>query len=195
MSGSMNGRRLLHGAGDCAPRVPRRRHVFWRSWIATAFLFSWGTVTRAEDGFDPADVVFPDDVRRAGACAGVAASDRAAGVRCLIEAEFSTDRRALSLAMGLLGAGGHVVGVERPYDMDGGFRGLIHIVPERPVGAYRRHLAWLAVRYFNEQHAYLSGRPPRGGRFKCGPRENLEAWNALVEEFFGGVDLGPRDCP
>jgi hypothetical protein len=27
--------------------------------------------------------------------------------------------------------------------------------------------------------------------FKCGPAENAKAWAALVEEFFGGVDLVP----
>ncbi len=33
--------------------------------------------------------------------------------------------------------------LEPEYEMDGGFRGMIRIVPERPVGEHRHHLSWV----------------------------------------------------
>lgn len=63
-------------------------------------------------------------------------------VRCLIAASYADDESSRELALALFDESGDVAGVEREFEMDGGFRGLIHIVPERPVGRYRHHLTW-----------------------------------------------------
>src|SRR5262249_43561194 len=40
---------------------------------------------------------------------------------------------------------GDVAGSERELDMDGGYRGAIHIVPAVPVGADLQHLRWVVA--------------------------------------------------
>lgn len=55
------------------------------------------------------------------------------------------------------------------------------------VGEYA---AELARRYYMEHRAVLRKQAVKRP-FKCGPPENAKAWAALVEEFFGGVDLVP----
>lgn len=52
------------------------------------------------------------------------------------------------------------------------------------------YAAELALRYFRETSAILDGRPPLPA-FKCGPPENARSWTAIVDAFFGGVDLVP----
>jgi hypothetical protein len=255
-------------------------------------------------------------------------------VRCLIEALYEDDEPALALALTLYDEFGDVAGVEPEYDMDGGWRGQVHVVPQRPVGAHRQHLQWaldaqrdiarvlgelsqdpnegfsyrhtglcwrffdtpgkrtpsamalnwllaynvsgslnksqtsvrelivhevfhfhdqaanhwsrralgplvdplvvqcgtdieclrpyapnrtqvvggtwyafqpdngdiaheyaaeLALRYFREQREIVDGRPALQPAFKCGPSPNAQTWQAMVDEFFGGVDRVP-DC-
>jgi hypothetical protein len=256
-------------------------------------------------------------------------SDR---IRCLVGAAYSDDAASRDLALALYDRSGGIAGVEDEQWMDGGFRGRIHIVPERPVGRYRaqiqrvvaaadafeafgeslrarakspirwryRPIAWrffrsvdrktpsayasqwtvgynvvgslnttevkvretlfhelfhlndngwsrpalgadfdaivakcgtgiaclapyapgdtkvrngtfyafqpdngdacleyaaeLALRYFRETSAILQGQPP-GPAFKCGPEENRRSWTALVDTWFGGVDLVPPCSP
>lgn len=55
------------------------------------------------------------------------------------------------------------------------------------------YAAELALRYYREQRAALSG-APIPAPFKCASPENARAWRLLAEEFFGGVDRTP-DCP
>jgi hypothetical protein len=54
----------------------------------------------------------------------------------------------------------------------------------------REYAAELALRWYKE-HRALWKTQPRLPAFKCGPPENARAWNALVKEFFGGVDRIP----
>jgi hypothetical protein len=75
-----------------------------------------------------------------GACAE---GDVDARVRCLQKLRFEDDAKASALALEMFDAHGDVVGLEREQDMDGGFRGRIHLVPELPVGPYARHLGWV----------------------------------------------------
>lgn len=56
----------------------------------------------------------------------------------------------------------------------------------------REYAAELALRYFREHEAILDGTPLEPP-FKCGSEENRVAWERLVEDFFGGLDLS-RDC-
>ncbi|MBX3206158.1 MAG: hypothetical protein KF764_13895 [Labilithrix sp.] len=56
----------------------------------------------------------------------------------------------------------------------------------------REYAAELALRYFREHEAILEGAPLEPP-FKCGSEDNRVAWERLVEDFFGGLDLS-RDC-
>jgi hypothetical protein len=53
----------------------------------------------------------------------------------------------------------------------------------------REYAAELALRYFLEHEEILAGGSVRRPAFKCLTDENQAAWSALVDEFFGGVDL------
>jgi len=63
----------------------------------------------------------------------------------------------------------------------------------QPGNGVWEYAAELAVRYFREQRTALAAKPRwRPKPFKCGPDPNALTWQALVDEFFGGVDLtGP----
>lgn len=53
------------------------------------------------------------------------------------------------------------------------------------------YAAELAVRYWQEQSEMLDRGLLRRPAFKCGPPENARSWQALVGEFFAGLDLVP----
>lgn len=53
------------------------------------------------------------------------------------------------------------------------------------------YAAELAVRYYTEQSAAMTGARLDDPLFKCGPPENRQAWELVRDEFFGGVDLTP----
>jgi len=78
----------------------------------------------------------------------LAEPDEAKRVRCLIALRYAADPQALALAVGLFDRLGDVPGVEAEHDMDGGWRGPIHLVPELPIGARRKHLQWVAEARF-----------------------------------------------
>jgi hypothetical protein len=52
------------------------------------------------------------------------------------------------------------------------------------------YAAELALRYYLEHRALQRGERART-RFKCGPAENAQAWKAIVDEMFGGIDRIP----
>jgi len=92
---------------------------------------------------DVAAVLFPDAATTPPSAARCAAGpDR---LRCLFSARYEADPAALRLALDLHDATGSVAGVQVEQDMDGGFRGKLHLVPELPIGKHRRHLAWVAA--------------------------------------------------
>jgi hypothetical protein len=64
-------------------------------------------------------------------------------IRCLVSARFSGHDAERTSALALFDETGDVVGTEEEHQMEGGFRGTIHIVPELPVGQYAKHLAWV----------------------------------------------------
>ena len=103
-------------------------------------------VEPAPPRLDVAAVLFPDAATTppaAARCAPIAAEqDR---TRCLFAARYDGDPEALRLAIELHDATGDVAGVQVEQDMDGGFRGKLHLVPEVPTGKHRRHLAWIAA--------------------------------------------------
>lgn len=63
-----------------------------------------------------------------------------ADVACMLEASYAKDGKAKALALALFADNGSVAGVGPDEIMDGGYRGKIHLVPELPVGKYRKHL-------------------------------------------------------
>jgi hypothetical protein len=54
----------------------------------------------------------------------------------------------------------------------------------------REYAAELAIRYYREQRALVSGLPGVAP-FKCGAPSNARAWELMVDAFFGGFDLVP----
>jgi hypothetical protein len=66
-------------------------------------------------------------------------------VACLIDHAYAHDRRASALARALYRDTGDVAGAGAAMDMDGGYRGPIHLEPAWPVAGDRRHLAWVAA--------------------------------------------------
>jgi hypothetical protein len=70
-----------------------------------------------------------------------------------------------------------------------------------PDNGVREYAADLGKRWYIEHVAMLAhlknakakkGTGPAGMKpFKCGPPENAEAWQLVVDEFFGGIDLTP----
>lgn len=65
-------------------------------------------------------------------------------IPCLIEHGYATDAEARRLALALFESTGDVAGVGEEEQMDGGFRGAIHLVPQLPSNAYRKHLLWVS---------------------------------------------------
>lgn len=106
----------------------------------------------------------PDAPAAGASCAGTTPER----VRCLLGLRFAGDERARALAIELFDATGDVAGVEVEQEMDGGFRGSIHLVPEVPIGKHRRHLAWIvaASRDFDAFFAAIGPRAPSPVRYR-----------------------------
>jgi hypothetical protein len=81
----------------------------------------------------------------------VDATDRPA---CLIALRYAKDPAAAKVAQRLYDTMGTVAGLTPEQDFDGGFRGIIHLVPDLPVGPLRVHLEWVA-KAFDEFDAIL----------------------------------------
>jgi hypothetical protein len=56
---------------------------------------------------------------------------------------FQADPRAAATALDLFARTGDVATVIVEFDMDGGWRGKLHLVPEIPAGRYESHLEWV----------------------------------------------------
>lgn len=67
-----------------------------------------------------------------------------ADIPCLLARAYAADPKAKALALALFTDAGDVAGVGEDEQMDGGFRGTVHLVPQLPTGRYRPHLAWVA---------------------------------------------------
>ena len=76
---------------------------------------------------------------------GEAGAPHCDDVACLIEQRYGGDAKAKALALSLFRTTGDVAGIGPDEIMDGGYRGKIHLVPELPVGGYRKHLAWVVA--------------------------------------------------
>jgi len=156
---------------------------------------SIASITGAPDGApgDDADVALARDVlfpvkRPTGPFAvdaGVTAppcdeGDGASQVRCLLAARYAGDDAARDLALRLFADTGDVAGVDREQTMDGGYRGMLHLVPALPVGAARVHLERVAAALhdYDAFFAALAGR---------GARPVAYRWKPLSLRFFRSV--------
>ncbi len=72
-------------------------------------------------------------------------------IACLIDRAYHGDAKAKALALTLFSDTGDVAGVGPEEIMDGGYRGKIHLVPQLPIGKFRKHLGWVveATRSFD----------------------------------------------
>ena len=80
--------------------------------------------------------------------------------RDAVAARFASDADAAKLALDLLDTDSDVVDVLPAQRFDGGYRGVIPLVPALPVGAERKHLAWVsgALHDFDDFFAAVSRR-------------------------------------
>ena len=70
--------------------------------------------------------------------------DDCSDVECVIGRAYRSDGKAKEIALALWADFGDLAGVGVDEVMDGGYRGRIHLVPQLPIGGYRKHLAWTA---------------------------------------------------
>lgn len=73
--------------------------------------------------------------------AGVALADESK----TIESRFAKDTKAQTIALALYKDLETIVDVGADEEMDGGYRGKIHLVPELPIKSYRKQLEWVAA--------------------------------------------------
>ena len=100
-------------------------------------------------------------------------------VRCLLGRLYAKDPAARALALDLYRDAGDVVGVEHDHTMNGGFRGILHLVPELPVATYRDKLAWTAAA-LRDFDVFFDGIRGDSGAVKY-------RWRALTVRFFRSV--------
>ena len=92
-------------------------------------------------------------------------------VNCLIELRFTKDAAAAKVALELYGRYGILAGVDVDHVMNGGYRGMLHLVPAPPIGVSARHIAWVlaAAKDFDGFFAALAARGARDVRYRWHP--------------------------
>jgi hypothetical protein len=82
----------------------------------------------------------------------------------MLAQRYAADPRAAAIAGELYRATGDLAATGEVEDMDGGYRGTIHLVPALPIGRYRGHLAWVraATADFDDFFAALDAHAPAG---------------------------------
>lgn len=100
--------------------------------------------------------------------------------RDAVAARFASDAEAARLALDLFDAYGDVVDTLPAQRYDGGYRGVVSLVPALPVGDYRKHLAWVstAMHDFDDFFASVGRRATAPVRYR---------WRGLTFLFFRSV--------
>jgi hypothetical protein len=98
--------------------------------------------------------------------------------RGAIAARFAADPAAQKLALDLYDGSGTVADVLPEETFDGGYRGMVHLVPAVPTGADRKHLEWV-VAALSDFDAFFAGLSAHGQ-----PRYR---WQRLTLRFFRSV--------
>lgn len=108
-------------------------------------------------------------------------------IRCLMKARLSDDPQATKLALALFETAGHVVGVLPEQDFEGGYRGMIHLVPQLPIGAERRHLEFTAGA-LTEIDAFLADTERLAAASTAEPGATFRyRWRALELRFYRSI--------
>jgi hypothetical protein len=107
-----------------------------------------------------------------------ARADTSPSPRDAIAARLAADAEASRLALDLFDRDGDVVDLLPAQRFDGGYRGIIQLVPALPVGSDRKHLAWVsaALHDFDDLFAAIARHAP--------PRYR---WRNLTLRFFRSV--------
>lgn len=112
-------------------------------------------------------------------------------VHCLLKNALGGDPKALELARRLYEQQGHLVGVLPEEDFEGGYRGVIHLVPQLPIGSERKHLEFVTGA-LDEIDAFLSDTQQRAKeqaalRSDADPAPFAYRWKPLGLRFFRSV--------
>jgi hypothetical protein len=100
-----------------------------------------------------------------------------AGIAEVLKAGLARDPEAAKVAIDLYAQAGDVVGILPEQDMEGGYRGRIHLVPQLPVGPERKHLEYTAAALL-DLDAFFAALAKRSGRLA-----NYR-WRGLEVRFF-----------
>lgn len=76
-------------------------------------------------------------------------------ISCMLHEKYAADPAAQTLATDLYDATGSVAGLGEPEVMNGGYRGMIKLLPQLPTGAHRKHLEWV-VRAMRDYDAFFT---------------------------------------
>lgn len=106
--------------------------------------------------------------------------DDMARITCLLQLRFDADAEAKESALALFREGGIVTGVNPELEMDGGWRGVLRLVPELPVGPHRRHVAWVAAAH-RDLDSFFGNLEPHA------KKPIRYRWRALELRFFRSV--------
>lgn len=89
-----------------------------------------------------------------------------ARVLCLYDLRYRGDAKARALAVELYTKWKIVAGVEPAHTMDGGYRGMIELVPAAPINADRKHIEWIvsAMRDFDRFFDEIGKHGDAGGK-------------------------------
>ncbi len=85
-------------------------------------------------------LLYPEGRPEKNGCAGSKPEEE---IRCWIALRYADDKKGLATALAFYDELGSVPGLEHEHVMEGGFRGSIHLVPERPIGLYQKHFDWV----------------------------------------------------
>jgi hypothetical protein len=107
------------------------RRVFLIHCVLAALAASAFAESKHAVALDDARKLFPGSPK---SCADIA---------CMIEHAYGSDAKAKTAALALHNEIGDAPGVGPEEIMDGGYRGKIHLVPELPMGKYRKHIEWV----------------------------------------------------
>ncbi len=122
-----------------------------------------------------------DEPGKKSALAACAGKLEKALVRCLLGRRYADDPAAQTLALDLYDRVEVVAGLEAAYSAEFGYRGVIQIVPERPVGRLRRHLQWIRDGFaaLDEVYSALERRAGKPLKYR---------WKGLELKFYRSVD-------
>ncbi|HOX44056.1 MAG TPA: hypothetical protein PK668_10690 [Myxococcota bacterium] len=120
------------------------------------------------------------DPKAEASCVQTVDVDAAGRIRCLLARRYARDPEAFRLAAELYRRTGSVAGLLPEQDFDGGYRGIIHLVPHVPQGETRKHLAWVsaALLGFDDFFAAIEAQAGAPARYR---------WRALSLRFYRSV--------